>query len=88
LRNQTLPVLDDKWYEVNDAIKRVLSSPRDLSVEEIAELTGIHRNTVSKYVYGLEEERKIALTRQVGGAKTTRDSKFCKECGVKAQQRE
>ena len=45
------------------------SAPRDLSIEEISKETGIHRNTVSKYVYSLEKEGKIVLTRQVGGAK-------------------
>jgi DNA-binding IclR family transcriptional regulator len=45
------------------------AAPRDLSIEEIATGTGIHRNTVSKYVYSLEKEGKITLTRQVGGAK-------------------
>ena len=45
------------------------AAPRDLSIEEISGETGIHRNTVSKYVYPLEKEGKIILTRQVGGAK-------------------
>ena len=45
------------------------AAPKDLSIEEISAETGIHRNTVSKYVYALEKEGKIMLTRQVGGAK-------------------
>jgi predicted AAA+ superfamily ATPase len=45
------------------------AAPKDLSIEEISVETGIHRNTVSKYVYALEKEGKIMLTRQVGGAK-------------------
>jgi DNA-binding IclR family transcriptional regulator len=27
-------------------------NPKDFSIEEIATATGIHRNTVSKYLYG------------------------------------
>jgi hypothetical protein len=29
----------------------------------------MHRNTVSKYVYALEREGKVVMTRQVGNAK-------------------
>lgn len=45
------------------------AAPRDLSIEEIANLTGLHRNTISKYVYGLEMKGKIVKTREVGRAK-------------------
>lgn len=60
---------DDPTKLILDAVKKAMTSPRDLSVEEIAEITGIHRNTVSKYVYGLEKEGKLDMTRQVGNAK-------------------
>jgi DNA-binding IclR family transcriptional regulator len=43
--------------------------PRDLSIEEIARKTGIHRNTVSKYVWGLEREGKVKVSRKIGRAK-------------------
>lgn len=43
--------------------------PRDLSIEEIVEKTGVHRNTVSKYVWGLEKEGKIKISRKIGRAK-------------------
>jgi DNA-binding Lrp family transcriptional regulator len=43
--------------------------PRDFSIEEISEKTGLHRNTVSKYVYGLEKEKKLEISRIVGRAK-------------------
>jgi len=52
---------------VLEALKR--SAPRDLSIDEISDVTGSHRNTVSKYVYALEKEGKITMTRQVGNAK-------------------
>jgi len=42
---------------------------RDLSIQEIAEKTGIHRNTVSKYVFALEKAGKIKSSRTVGRAK-------------------
>ena len=43
--------------------------PKDLSIEEVAKRTGIHRNTVSKYIWGLEREGKIKISRKVGRAK-------------------
>lgn len=47
----------------------------DLSIEEIAKVISVHRNTVSKYVYGLEQGGAIVMTRVVGRAKfyTTRE---------------
>lgn len=45
------------------------AAPKDLSIEEIANLTQLHRNTISKYVYGLEMKGKIVKTREVGRAK-------------------
>ena len=55
--------------KIVDCLKKQPTIQRDLTIEEIADLTGIHRNTVSKYVYGLEKEGKITMTRQVGSAK-------------------
>jgi biotin operon repressor len=45
------------------------SAPKDLSIEEVSEVTGIHRNTVSKYVFALEKEGRVILSRQLGNAK-------------------
>lgn len=45
------------------------SGPRDLSIQEIANLSKISRETVSKYVGILVAENKIKLTREVGKAK-------------------
>jgi DNA-binding IclR family transcriptional regulator len=44
-------------------------SPKDFSIEEIAEKTKLHRNTASKYLFGLEKEGKIKNSRTVGRAK-------------------
>jgi DNA-binding IclR family transcriptional regulator len=44
-------------------------SPKDFSIEEIAEQTGLHRNTVSKYLFGLGKEKKVKISRTVGRAK-------------------
>jgi DNA-binding IclR family transcriptional regulator len=57
-----------------DPITRILkylrkAAPMDLSIEEISALTGAHRNTVSKYVYALEKQGKIRMTRRLGNAK-------------------
>jgi DNA-binding IclR family transcriptional regulator len=43
--------------------------PKDLSIEEIAAKTGVHRNTVSKYIWGLEKEGKVKISRKIGRAK-------------------
>jgi DNA-binding IclR family transcriptional regulator len=43
--------------------------PKDLSIEEIANATKLHRNTVSKYLFGLQKEGKIKTTRTIGKAK-------------------
>ena len=66
----------------NGAMQKILeclkkAAPKDLSIEEVAEKTGIHRNTVSKYVFGLEKEGKVMLSRQLGNAKlyTVKDGK-------------
>lgn len=58
--------------KILESLKRAAASPKDLSIEEIAAETGIHRNTVSKYIYGLEKEGKIIMSRQVGSAKLYR----------------
>ncbi|MGB9022371.1 MAG: HTH domain-containing protein [Candidatus Bathyarchaeia archaeon] len=61
-------------YMTDGVIVKILdylrkSAPKDLSIEELAQATGIHRNTVSKYVYALEREGKIMTVRTVGNAK-------------------
>lgn len=43
--------------------------PRDLSIEEIAAKIRVHRNTVSKYIWGLEKEGKVKISRKIGKAK-------------------
>jgi DNA-binding IclR family transcriptional regulator len=61
-------------HMTNGAMKQVLeclkkAAPKDLSIEEVAAATGIHRNTVSKYVFALEKEGRVMLSRQLGNAK-------------------
>lgn len=41
----------------------------DLSIGELAERTGISRDTASKYVNVLKAEEKVELSRTVGNAK-------------------
>jgi predicted transcriptional regulator len=54
-----------------DEILAVLKKhyPQDLSIKEIAELSGYSRETVSKYLYGLEKGGKIKLNRVLGHTK-------------------
>jgi predicted transcriptional regulator len=53
----------DKIY---DSIKK---NQKDMSIQEIADDSGISRETVSKYVGILEAEGKIRLSRIIGKAK-------------------
>jgi DNA-binding IclR family transcriptional regulator len=43
--------------------------PKDFSIEEVAAETGLHRNTVSKYLFGLEKASKVKTSRTIGRAK-------------------
>ena len=56
--------------KILEAIKK--KYPQDLSIQEIAEISKLSRETVSKYVGILEAEKKIALTRRIGKAKMYR----------------
>lgn len=53
--------------KVYDAIKK--TTPTDVSIQEIAEITSLSRETVSKYVGILVAEGKIKLARRIGKAK-------------------
>jgi response regulator of citrate/malate metabolism len=53
--------------KVLDAIQE--ADPKDLSIHEIAGITKLSRETVSKYVGILEAEGKIKLARRMGKAK-------------------
>jgi DNA-binding IclR family transcriptional regulator len=44
-------------------------SSTDLSIEEVANKTGLHRNTISKYLYGLEKTGLVVQSRIIGKAK-------------------
>ncbi len=52
-----------------DKILSFVMPGKDFSLQEIADGTGLNRNTVSKYVLILEAERKLIQTRTVGHAK-------------------
>ncbi len=54
-------------HKVLDAVRK--ASPKDLSIQEIAEMTKLSRETVSKYVGILEAEGNIKLARKIGKAK-------------------
>lgn len=50
-------------------IETLRKESRDLSIQEISEKTGLHRNTVAKYVFALEKAGTIRSSRRVGRAK-------------------
>lgn len=50
-----------------DAIK--IANPPYVTIQDIADITGISRETVSKYMLVLEAERKIKITKVIGKAK-------------------
>lgn len=58
---------DGAMQKILDCLKK--AAPKDLSIEELADMTGIHRNTVSKYIFALQAQGKVVLSRQLGNAK-------------------
>ena len=66
-KSESPEMMGESSRKVLEVLKR--AAPRDLSIDEIAELVKMHRNTASKYVYALEREGKVAMTRQIGNAK-------------------
>jgi DNA-binding IclR family transcriptional regulator len=58
---------DGNMEKILDCLRK--AAPKDLSIEEVAKLTKINRNTVAKYLFALEREGKIALSRRLGKAK-------------------
>jgi len=65
-----MPSIKNEEYtkkKVLDAIRK--ASPKDVSIHEIAGMTKLSRETVSKYVGILKAEGKIKLTRKIGKAK-------------------
>ena len=55
-----------KKEEILEALEK---AGRDLSIQEIADLTHISRDTVSKYIGILEAEAKIEMAREIGRAR-------------------
>jgi len=53
-------------HAVKLILKVLEDSNRDLNIGEIAQLTHLSRNTVSKYVFFLERSGKIKATRKIG----------------------
>ena len=57
---------EDIEKSITDILRK---ESHDLSIAEIAEKTGLHRNTVAKYVFALEKAGIIESSRTVGRAK-------------------
>ena len=56
--------MDSYTERILDCLRK--AAPRDLHLDEIVKATGIHRNTVGKYVYALVKEGRIVETRRIG----------------------
>ena len=54
--------------EIKEKILEFLKSkhPKDFNIQEIADETDTHRNTVSTYVKVLVAEKKLKITRKMG----------------------
>jgi predicted transcriptional regulator len=57
----------DKKQKIFNAIRK--ANPPYVTIQDIADLTKISRETVSKYMLVLEAEGKIRVTKKVGKAK-------------------
>jgi DNA-binding IclR family transcriptional regulator len=66
-----MPVIDMSQEQILAKVLDCLrkASPKDLSIEEIAGLARVNRNTAAKYIFALEAQGKIIMTRQLGRAK-------------------
>lgn len=53
--------------EIKQKILKVLQEhyPKDFSIQEVADETGFHRNTISTYLKVLEAEHKVVITRTI-----------------------
>jgi DNA-binding IclR family transcriptional regulator len=66
-KSESPEMVGESSRRILEVLKR--AAPRDLSIREIADLVKMHPSTASKYVYALEREGKVAMTRQTGNAK-------------------
>ncbi len=66
-KSESPEMMGESSRRILEVLKR--AAPRSLSVDEIAELVKMNRNTASKYVYALERAGKVAMTRQTGNTK-------------------
>ena len=66
-KSESPEMMGESSRRILGVLKR--AAPRDLSIDEVAELVKMHRNTASKYVHALEREGKVAMTRQTGNTK-------------------
>ena len=61
---------------VEDKILKALEKANhDLSVLELAELTGVERHTVAKYIFALERTGRVEETRRLGRTRLYRIAK-------------
>lgn len=42
------------------------SFPKDFTIQEVANATGVHRNTISTYLKVMNAEKKVVITRKIG----------------------
>ena len=59
-------LVEEQKKKILDALREAASRPGDLSLKEIAQITGMSRITAAKYIRELIGEGRIEVSREIG----------------------
>jgi len=59
-------LVEEQKRKILDALRKAASRPGDLSLKEIAQITGMSRITAAKYIRELIGEGRIEVSREIG----------------------
>ncbi|RLI19249.1 hypothetical protein DRO49_00870 [Candidatus Bathyarchaeota archaeon] len=59
-------LVEEQKRKILDALREAASRPGDLSLKEIAQITGMSRITAAKYIRELIGEGRIEVSREIG----------------------